>query len=96
MDKASKRHIPLRSCISCREKRGKRELFRLVIHDGGMVVWDEFGKGRGRGAYVCPRKSCLENIERGNRLNRAFRKKGMVTLHPESFMAMHERERPWR
>ena len=58
-----------------------------------MVVWDEFGKGQGRGAYVCPRKSCLEKIDKGNRLNKAFRKKGPVALNPEFFEAMDKRER---
>ena len=92
MDKGAKRHIPLRTCISCRENRSQRELIRLVINTGGMVVWDEYGKGQSRGAYVCPRKSCLENIEKGNRLNRAFKKKGPIALHPEFFVAMDERE----
>jgi predicted RNA-binding protein YlxR (DUF448 family) len=57
-----------------------------------MVVWDEFGKGQGRGAYVCPKKSCLKNIEKGNRLIRAFRKEGPIALHPEFFVAMNEEE----
>ncbi|MCP4665747.1 MAG: YlxR family protein [Deltaproteobacteria bacterium] len=91
MAKRSQRHIPQRTCISCRERRGKKELIRLVLNAKGMAVWDEYGKGQGRGAYVCPMKPCLEKIEKGNRLNRAFRKKGPISLHPEFLMTMDER-----
>jgi predicted RNA-binding protein YlxR (DUF448 family) len=92
MDKGSKRQIPLRTCISCREKRSKGELLRLITDTEGMVVWDEYGNGQSRGAYVCPRKSCLESIEKGNRLNRAFRKRGTIALHPEFLVAKDRRE----
>ncbi len=92
MSERLQRHIPLRTCISCREKRSKKELLRLVLNAGGMVVWDEYGKGPGRGAYVCQMKSCLEKMEKGNRLNRAFRKKGPLTLREDFFLAMDKRE----
>ncbi len=79
----SKGHIPIRTCISCGAKRGKKELIRLILDARGLVVRDESGKGRGRGAYVCPNNHCLEKLETGNRLKRAFRNQGTLSLHPE-------------
>ena len=81
--KRDEAHIPIRTCISCRAKRDKRELSRLILDDQGLVAQDGRGKGKGRGAYVCPEKSCLEMLARGTRLSRAFRKKGHLNLHPD-------------
>lgn len=77
-----KGHVPIRSCISCGKKRAKGELVRLVIDNQGNVQKDHSGSLPGRGAYVCARKECWEQLERGNRLKRAFRKKGELRLHP--------------
>jgi predicted RNA-binding protein YlxR (DUF448 family) len=80
---SSKGHIPVRSCISCGAKRGQKELVRLILDAQGLVVRDDRGKGRGRGAYVCRNNLCLEKLETGNRLKRAFRKEGPLSLHSE-------------
>ena len=82
----NKGHIPIRTCISCGAKRNKNELIRLVLDAQGLVVQDGYGKGQGRGAYVCPRKSCWENLERGSRLMKAFRKEGPIVIRPELFV----------
>ena len=53
-----------RSCAGCGERvsleHRERELVRLVIADGGMVAVDSRGSAFGRGAYVHPRRTCLE------------------------------------
>ena len=78
----SKDHIPVRTCISCGEKRNKNELIRLVLDANGVVRRDDSGKRHGsRGAYVCPNRSCWENLKKGKRLNRAFRKNGPIDFH---------------
>ena len=52
------KHIPLRQCISCRQRRPKRELLRIVLSEAGPVI-DPTGRKPGRGAYVCPdKKEC--------------------------------------
>lgn len=79
----SKGHTPVRTCISCGAKRGKKELVRLILDARGLVVRDDHGKGRGRGAYVCRNDLCLDKLETGNRLKRAFRKEGLLSLHSE-------------
>lgn len=77
----NKTHIPIRTCISCGAKRNKKELIRLVLDAQGLVIRDDPGKRYGRGAYVCPKKSCWDRLEKGKRLNRAFRKEGSVVLN---------------
>ncbi len=72
--KKAKDHVPIRTCISCRTKKEKQGLIRLMLDSQGFLVRDVKGKGQGRGAYVCPDKSCLKILEKGNRLNRAFRR----------------------
>ena len=47
------RHVPMRTCVVCREKRPKRELLRIVRTPEGEVIADPTGRANGRGAYVC-------------------------------------------
>lgn len=79
--KEIKNHVPVRTCISCGTKRDKKELIRLMLDGQGLLVLDD-GKGRGRGAYVCKNSSCLENLKKGNRLSRSFRRQGPIDFHP--------------
>jgi uncharacterized protein len=53
-------HVPVRTCIGCRERATKRELLRLVVAAGGSVRLDPSGSSPGRGAYVHRRRSCVE------------------------------------
>jgi len=69
----NKGHIPVRTCISCRSRRNRSALVRLMLDEKGRVVRDEDGRGTGRGAYVCRSAACLERLREGNRLARAFR-----------------------
>ncbi|HHW75056.1 MAG TPA: YlxR family protein [Firmicutes bacterium] len=64
---AGKRKVPQRICISCRARRPKRELIRLVRTPQGQICLDLKGKVSGRGAYICRQKSCLEQAIRGKR-----------------------------
>jgi predicted RNA-binding protein YlxR (DUF448 family) len=54
--------------------RDKRDLVRLVRGAAGMVTIDVRGVEPGRGAYVCPRTECVNEVIRTARLARAFRK----------------------
>jgi len=40
--------------------RQRQELVRLVRNPDGTVMLDARGSAPGRGAYVCPETSCLE------------------------------------
>lgn len=55
----TRKHIPVRTCVVCREKAGKRTLTRVVRTQDGLMV-DASGKMNGRGAYLCERPECWE------------------------------------
>jgi predicted RNA-binding protein YlxR (DUF448 family) len=68
------RHTPERSCITCRGKKTKKELIRLV-HSAGAIKIDPKEKQAGRGAYLCPVRECWEAGLKSNRLEYALRTK---------------------
>jgi hypothetical protein len=88
------KHIPLRTCISCRETKSKRELLRVVRTPDGHVQVDASGKKSGRGAYLCARLSCWENAIKRKRIEDELE----ITVSPEdrvgldSFIATLPRE----
>ncbi|MBF6595199.1 MAG: YlxR family protein [Thermaceae bacterium] len=49
------KHIPIRQCMACRERRPKGELLRIVLGESGPTI-DPTGRKPGRGAYICPDK----------------------------------------
>jgi len=65
------RHIPVRTCVGCRQVLPKRALIRVVRTPEGVKV-DPTGKAAGRGAYLHDRRSCWEAGLRGA-LARALR-----------------------
>ena len=67
------KHIPQRTCIACRKTGVKQELVRLVNMPGAEVEVDPTGKKSGRGAYLCPSRSCWDNALKTGRLAQALR-----------------------
>jgi uncharacterized protein len=55
-----RKHVPLRTCVVCGEKRPKRELIRIVHTPDGSLAVDPKGKQPGRGAYVCRAEACWQ------------------------------------
>ncbi|GCE20237.1 RNase P modulator RnpM [Dictyobacter kobayashii] len=66
------KHLPLRTCIACRESKPKRELLRVVRTPEGRVLIDATGKKSGRGAYLCARLSCWQKALKEHRLEQVF------------------------
>jgi predicted RNA-binding protein YlxR (DUF448 family) len=66
------RHVPQRTCVSCRQVRPKRELVRVVRTPEGHVELDATGKKSGRGAYLCARRSCWEPALARGKLEHEF------------------------
>jgi predicted RNA-binding protein YlxR (DUF448 family) len=73
MTEVKTRSIPQRTCIACRQVRDKKDLVRLVSMGDGMIEIDVLRKKPGRGAYLCPRRTCWELALRKNRLDYALR-----------------------
>ena len=73
--RAKSKHLPQRTCISCRQIKEKKALIRLVRAENGVIEVDISGKKPGRGAYLCPNKVCWELALKKNRLEYALRTK---------------------
>jgi predicted RNA-binding protein YlxR (DUF448 family) len=78
-----KGHVPVRTCVSCRAKRSKKELLRFVLGEDRRLKRDDSGHGAGRGAYVCRDPSCVETlmkrapVEKASRAPREERRKAL-------------------
>lgn len=66
------RHVPIRTCIACKQSKPKRELLRVVHAPDGHVLMDATGKRSGRGAYLCARLSCWQDALKKKRLEQEF------------------------
>lgn len=64
--------VPIRKCVGCQERLEKRALIRLVRSPEGDYSLDLSGKKPGRGAYLCPKTSCLEKAIKNRGLERSF------------------------
>ncbi len=73
------KRIPQRTCVACRSVRGKREMIRVVHSPQGPVVVDDTGKRAGRGAYLCPQRSCWDRGLAQRQLEAALK----IRLTPE-------------
>lgn len=58
--------------MGCREMKPKKELMRVVRSPEGEVSLDLKGKKSGRGAYVCPNKTCLSKAIKSRAIERAL------------------------
>ena len=72
MNSTPVKHIPLRTCIACRQTSAKREMVRLVRAVDGSVEVDVTGKKSGRGAYLCPSPECWNIALNGSKLEYAL------------------------
>ncbi|HOJ92636.1 MAG TPA: YlxR family protein [Dictyoglomaceae bacterium] len=79
------RHIPLRTCIGCGEKKAKRELIRIV-RKKDKILFDSTGKVSGRGTYICPKTECLEKALKKKALSRALK----CDISPENLSQLKE------
>jgi predicted RNA-binding protein YlxR (DUF448 family) len=66
------KHIPLRTCVACRQSKPKRGLVRVVHAPTGEAAVDPTGKKAGRGAYLCAARSCWDLALKKRLLEHAF------------------------
>ena len=64
--------FPMRTCVSCRTERQKRDFLRVVRAPDGSVSIDETGRANGRGAYLCADGSCWANALKKKSIERAL------------------------
>jgi len=68
-----RKHVPLRTCIACGQKRAKRELIRIVRAPTAAIEVDPRGKHPGRGAYLCRDRRCWDEALDEKKLSRALK-----------------------
>ena len=87
----------MRTCVGCRVTCAQDDLLRLQLVGGsdapGRVAPAMARRGRsGRSAYVCPRRSCLDQAIKRRAFTRAFssrsRSRSVETLDPASADAL--------
>ncbi len=64
--------VPIRQCLGCNEHKPKKEMIRVVRTPEGEIVLDFVGKRSGRGAYICPSKSCFSKARKSKRIERTL------------------------
>lgn len=59
--------FPERTCTICREKKDKKELFRIVEkHES--YIFDEKQVEQSRGTYVCKTKECVQRLSKHKKI----------------------------
>lgn len=62
-----------RTCIVCRNKFEQNDLYRVVNHNGELLLQTD-KKIEGRGAYICKNNICKENLfKRRSVLNKSLK-----------------------
>ncbi len=64
---------PQRSCVTCRTKRDKKDLLRIVLTPEGEIKYDPTGRVSGRGSYLCKNEQCILTELKAHRLSRGLR-----------------------
>ena len=82
-----RKHIPIRTCVACRETDEKRDLMRIVRQGDGSVLYDSKGKISGRGAYVCARMECVALAQKRKQLERSLKVSGIPPAFYEELAA---------
>lgn len=80
------KHVPMRTCVSCRESGAKRGLTRVVRTPEGDITIDSTGKKNGRGAYLCEKPTCWHAATSTPALSRALK----APLTPQSIERLKE------
>ncbi|MBQ8685637.1 MAG: YlxR family protein [Clostridia bacterium] len=69
---ATKKSVPMRMCIACRQMQPKKEMYRVVKSADGEICVDPTGKMAGRGAYICGADECQKKLADKKLLHKAF------------------------
>lgn len=66
---------PQRMCVTCKERKDKKDLLRVVLLPDGSITYDPTGKTPGRGSYLCRKEECIMAEVKAHRLARGLRHK---------------------
>ena len=86
--------IPMRMCVSCRERFAKKELIRVVATPDGQTVIDPTGRLPGRGAYVCHDPECMKKALDRQQFDKGLKKSvDAESIRPELLKLQEEPEK---
>ncbi len=71
----SERHMPIRTCLICGERRPKNQLFRIVRTAEDSVRLDEGKRINGRGCYICAEYAKFDAEKINGKIKRALKLK---------------------
>lgn len=58
---------PIRTCVICKEKKEKKELFRLAKSKEDKYLFDEKQKSQSRAIYLCKTHECISRFSKNKR-----------------------------
>ena len=88
------RHVPIRTCVVCRQTSEKRSLLRVVRapeKEGGGVAVDLTGRANGRGAYICASAECIDKAVKQKRFERSLSVGSMPSSLAEALRSLAEK-----
>lgn len=59
--------FPERTCCICKDKKDKKEFFRIVEKNGNYI-FDNDQKEQSRGTYVCKTQECLQKLSKHKKI----------------------------
>jgi predicted RNA-binding protein YlxR (DUF448 family) len=62
------KHAPERTCLICRKKTGKENLFRICQQGPDAYVFDEKMTAQARGYYICQSHDCLRKLAKHKKI----------------------------
>lgn len=62
-------HAPERTCVVCREKKDKKDLFRVAKISENNYSFDEKQKMQSRAIYLCKTHECIKRISKNKKYN---------------------------
>lgn len=90
---ARRRHVPQRMCTGCGRSFNKEALVRFTVRSRGrerILVMDETGCARGRGAYVCRTGECFDRAMGKKKMQRRLNATSSDPLLEKNFIHMLE------
>jgi len=85
---------PVRQCAGCGRRRPQRELVRIGVADGEIVV-DRDRRLQGRGVYLCPERQCAAEARRRGAIPRRLRCMLTVPSDLEDRVAVERPQAAW-
>ena len=61
-----------RSCIVCRQKKDKSQMYRFVVVDK-KIVYDKDNQLQGRGCYICKDDKCITECIKKKNFNKVYK-----------------------